>query len=414
MLNLELAWDRPARVRDGEQRHVLRVRILPAASNKSLTLHMALLLDTSGSMDGPKLQHAKEACVAAAALTRPQDRLWLAGFSGDVRPILSGETGGPELADRTRAAIAALRANGVTRTDLALAWIQSSLKPEPNTFRAGVLVTDGHPTDPTGETLKEERLNPLLQQATDAREKGITLYALGMGDAKHFNTAFLVDLANHGRGKFIPASDPAELQDGLRSCLETGVRVVVPQAKLTARALRAGVEIDRACRFRPTFVALDGAGDSSTMEWNIGALTTDEPNDLLIEIKTGGLGFGEPLGQYDVLEVTVDGGDASAVARAAIEWTNSFMSAQILNRDVDEDRLMWENNLYAELLNRTEDPVRHTQYLKQMQSNAQIAGRQDIVDRVTRDLELLQQQGVLSPDRRTKTLEQMRKPGGTS
>lgn len=413
MLNLELKWDRPARTGPNECRHVLRVRIVPSGARAGLPLRMAIALDVSGSMAGAKLEHAKEACEAVTGLLRKEDRLWLAGFSTNVTEILSDEAGGSNTCARARSAIAALQASGVTRTDLALEWIGNSLQPDPAASRVGVLITDGHATNSRGQALQDEDLKKLVGQAGALGEKGITLYAVGMGDASHFNTAFLAEVTDRARGRFIYASDPRTLVPALQDGLRSAQAVSVNQAAVVVTPLKPGVSVVAACRYRPEFAALEGVGDPTAVRYTVGSLTADGPTDVLVEVRTSPLGFGEHLGSHEVVEVIVEGGGSTASARASIEWTNSLIAAQALDSEVDKDRLMWEANIYAGMLQRTSDPARTAEVLKAIADNASRAGQPDVAARATADLEDLLKQGHLPPDRRTKTLVDVRKSGVT-
>jgi len=411
MLNLELKWDRPARTGPNECRHTLRVRIVPQVTGSGLPLRLAIALDVSGSMEGVKLQHAKAACEAVTGLLRKEDRLWLAGFSSSVTEIMCNEAGGTKACTRARSAISALQASGVTRTDLALEWIRNSLAPDPSFSRVGILITDGHATDPRGQALKDADLTTLVGQAGTVGEGGITLCAVGMGDAAHFNTAFLADLTDRGRGEFIYASDPTTLRPALESRLRSSQAIAVNQAVVTVKALRPGVRVGPACRFRPEYVALEGAGAANGDRYTIGALAAGSSTDVVVQVATPPLGFGERLGPQEVAEVTVEGGGSTTSARASIEWTNSLITAQSLDSEVDNDRLMWEVNVYAGMLQRTSDPLRTAEVLKAIADNATRAGQPDVAQRATADLDELMKQGVLPPDRRTKTMVQARKSG---
>jgi Ca-activated chloride channel family protein len=389
----------------------LRVRIVPQVTGSGLPLRLAIALDVSGSMEGEKLQHAKAACEAVTGLLRKEDRLWLAGFSTGVAEILSSATGGSKACDRVRSAIASLQASGVTRTDLALEWIGRSLQAAHGASRVGLLITDGHATDPQGQALRDTELATLVGQAGTIGGGGITLCAVGMGDAAHFNTAFLADVTDRGRGSFVYARDPGALRSSLQDQLRSAQAVAVNDAAVTVKPLKSGVSLGTVCRFRPEFAALEASGDAASMRYAIGALASGAPTDVLVQVTTAALGFGERLGSHEVVEVAVEGGGAAASARAVIEWTNSLIAAQAMDGEVDKDRLMWEVNVYAGMLQRTADPLRTAEVLKAIADNASKAGQADVARRATADLDELLKKGVLPPDRRTGTMADVRKTG---
>ena len=153
MYNLELAWDRPAHTGNIAEEHVLRVRARAVGAVKALPLRMAIALDSSSSMEGEKLKSAKDACDTMLRHLRPEDKVWIASFATRVIPLVDGVEGDSGLRSAAQAKLADLEAEGVTRTDLALEWIQRTLKAETGLVRVGILITDGHPTDTKGSHL---------------------------------------------------------------------------------------------------------------------------------------------------------------------------------------------------------------------------------------------------------------------
>lgn len=411
MLNLELEWDRPARAGSATTWHVLRIRIHPSPVQAGLPMRMAVALDTSGSMQGIKLDHAKTACEAVAGLLRPEDRLWLAGYSGTLREICCNLPGGRDAQMQVRSTISGLQATGVTRMDLALEWIRAALPIEDGTTRFGVLITDGHATDPKGKPLEGDPLSALLEIAGGVNREGITLCAVGLGDADHFNTEFLKDLTDKGRGAFVYAPDPTGLAAGLEERFRAAQSTAANQARVRLKPLRPGIDLGAACRLRPTFVALEPSERGPETAFAIGALASHEPTDMLVYVQTSPLGFGEKLGTKDVLEVTVDADGSQASANASIEWTNSLITAQSMNNEVDRDRLLWQVNDYTSRLQRTNDPLQTAELLKNIADDARAAGRNDIADRATKSLEELAKEGKLPADRKTKMLSEVRKTG---
>lgn len=162
---------------------------------------MAIALDTSSSMRGDKLEAAKAACRTVMGQLRDGDRLSLASFATGVSPLGDGS----EDPQRLQGAINSLQADGVTRTDLALAWLQDQLPPAQGLARVAVLITDGHATNRQGRYLEDTR--PLLERVREFADGGITLFTVGLGDAANFNSDFLVQLGDRGRGGFLYADD---------------------------------------------------------------------------------------------------------------------------------------------------------------------------------------------------------------
>jgi Ca-activated chloride channel family protein len=411
MFEMDLAWDRAARSGPQPTTHILRVRLSPLAKNAepaSLPLRLAIALDTSGSMAGAKLESAKAACRAVLALLRPEDRFSLAAFGDQMLPLLHSVPGGE--AEAGEEAFAALRPLGVTRTDLALDWLAHALPSEPETMRIALLITDGHPTDPQGRPIP--RAVPLLAQATDLAERGITLYTAGLGNAADFHAGFLAELSDRGRGAFLYAATPQELEPQLHARLNRAQSIAVADSELQITALVPGLRIGAACRLRPEFLPLGVPTEAEQIELALPALAGDAPTDLLLSVIVPPPAFGEPLGVRDVLEVRLRMGDTVLCSIASLTSTASYREAQQLTEEVDQDRLTWELNTYSTALARTTDTHRTSALLSDIAYTARRTGRTVLAQQAAEELESLQRTGALSPHASAEILTSTRELRG--
>ncbi|MCX6345165.1 MAG: VWA domain-containing protein [Armatimonadetes bacterium] len=372
---------------------------------------MALVLDTSTSMEGDKLKQAKLACRSVAGMLRPQDMLWFAGYATQVTPLCDGLRG-DAAQSACQEAIARLAATGVTRTDLALDWIGRSLPDESGTARVGIVVTDGHATDPRGEVLRDT--SSIIGQARDLATSSVTLCSVGLGDASHFNTPFLVDLANAGRGEFMYAGTLDELEPRLRARFAASQSVSASDARLQIKVVRPGARIRNCCRLRPEYVPLDAPTSTGDVAISIGALRSDAPTDILIEVEVPQPPFGEPVGAHNVLEVSMiaSGLNAPLSGVAAITDTKSYTEAQAFNAEVDRDRTLRDVAAYSEELSRTDDPNKTGDLLNRIADGAQKSGQLHLADDARRKLEELKRNGKLKPDSSTGLLDRAKKAGG--
>jgi len=411
MFEIDLAWDRAARSGPQATTHILRVRLRPLPRNAApttLPLRLAIALDTSGSMAGAKLESAKAACRAVLALLRPEDRFSLAAFGDTLQPLLHSVPGGE--ADAGEAAFTALQALGVTRTDLALDWLARALPAEPNSMRVALLITDGHPTNAQGHLLPHAV--PLLAQATDLGDRGITLHTVGLGNAADFHAGFLAELSDRGRGAFLYADTPQALEPQLRARLNRAQSIAVADSDLQLSALVPGVQITAACRLRPEFLPLAPPAQAEPMELALPALTGDAPTDLLLSVTVPPPAFGESLGLRDVLEVRLRIADTDICGVASITSTASYREAQHLTEDVDQDRLFWELNTYSTALARTTDTHRTSALLSDIAYTARRTGRSDLAQQAAQELDALQRTGVVSPHGSASLLTSTRELGG--
>lgn len=412
MYDLEPDWDRPARSGAQPTTHILRVRLRPAeavSSSSGLPLRLAIALDTSNSMTGSKLAHARTACEAVIAQLRTEDRLWLCGYSGEVMPMLSALPGGPAASAAAHAALEKLQASSVTRMDLALEWIQNVLPADAGVVSMGILITDGHATDFGGRLLDDSQ--PLLRQAEALSAQGIALSTVGLGDAANFNTGFLVTLADRARGGFLYADTPEALETELRMRLTTGQTMAVEEARLVVKR-EQGVRILQCCRIRPDFLPLDAPSDEDETYITVGGLRADIPTDLLLLVEVASLPTALS-GNRPVLQLHLEapGQPVSQSIALSILETTSYTISQQVNADVDNDRLYWDLNTYSSALANSDNARRTAQLLSRIEHTASRAGQEQIASQAMQQLEDLNKTGTLNAHRATGLLRSTRKLG---
>ncbi|MDF5714942.1 MAG: VWA domain-containing protein [Rhizonema sp. NSF051] len=403
MFDLQLAWDRPAKISSQISEHVLRVRIIPSGDDertRTLPLQLAVAIDTSASMQGEKWEQAKVACGELVAQLRLGDRLSLAGFADWVTPLVPHQNNEGNL----RTILDTLVAEGVTRTDLAMNWIRSV--PPLGGARVGILITDGHPTTDSGEIVED--VNPLIEQAEMMAAVGITLYTVGLGDAAHFNTAFLVSLSDKGRGTFMYADNPKLLATQLQERLQA-VQMVAVEDVILQLNLAAGVKLKSCCQFRPDYLPLN---DIATGEIRLPNLRADTSTDVLLALEVSALNPSQLSGTYTIAQIQLQILDFAPLGTdAALQFTPSYREAQQINLEVDRDRLVWDINRFSTELASVDDPLQTGELLSQIQAAALKSGHPGIALEATQQLDHLYQTGRLSAHQATGLLRATRELG---
>ncbi len=151
---------------------------------------LALVIDTSGSMRGEKLQQARDAARRLVAQLHEGDELALVAFGESARTLPRRR-----MSEAGRAAalafIDALEADGGTNlSDGLTAGAQALVEAQGS--RRLVLVSDGRPT--VGLTVSQQ----LANAASVIHERGVTVTAIGVGD--DFDSALMQRLAQQGGG----------------------------------------------------------------------------------------------------------------------------------------------------------------------------------------------------------------------
>lgn len=147
------------------------------------------VLDTSGSMDGEKIEQAKQALEFILEHLNPEDRFNIVAFSTGVR-VYEGDLEPAEDADEARRFVDDLRAVGGTNIDLGLAEALAMADGErPQII---IFLTDGLPTE--GITEADRIIANVERQASD----NVRIFAFGVGD--DVNTFLLDTIAQDSRG----------------------------------------------------------------------------------------------------------------------------------------------------------------------------------------------------------------------
>ncbi|MBI5536421.1 MAG: VWA domain-containing protein [Deltaproteobacteria bacterium] len=196
----------------------VRVSADERTSSVRTPISMVLVIDTSGSMQGQKLQDAKRASIAMLDQMHNDDMVAVVRYASDAQvavPLVSVGEG----RERARNAIERMYASG--NTDIANALrIASRLLAMDQVARPQriVLVTDGRDTSGSPRDT-----GPNVARSLAAR--GITASALGIG--VDYDAGYLTAVADRGRGNYEYIGESAGLERFLTKELrETGTTTV--------------------------------------------------------------------------------------------------------------------------------------------------------------------------------------------
>lgn len=175
----------------------------PVKGQKIIGKDIVLAVDTSGSMQGEKIEETKKALKYIINALDAQDRFSLLQFNTDVDQFRSGLM--PATAENKNAALSFvddLEANGGTNIGDALHTGVNLLNEASTRPAYLVLLTDGEPT--VGET----NINQLAKAISSKRD--IRLFDFGVGYS--VNTRLLNKMAeeNHGTAQYVEPSENIE------------------------------------------------------------------------------------------------------------------------------------------------------------------------------------------------------------
>jgi Ca-activated chloride channel homolog len=160
-----------------------------------------LVLDTSGSMEGEKVDQAKTALTYVLEHLNPEDRFNVVEFSTGVRLYDSDLQPASEAEDAVRW-VSGLEATGGTDINRALLEAMAMTQPERPTYV--LFLTDGLPTE--GET----EIPAILDNAREAAPENVRLFTFGVG--YDVDTVLLDTLVqeHHGSSSYV---EPGERID---------------------------------------------------------------------------------------------------------------------------------------------------------------------------------------------------------
>ncbi len=189
-------------------KHVLPVRMDVEATMETPTIALMLAVDRSGSMQGPKMELAKEAARATAESLAPDDLIGVVAFDSEARLAVRLQRAGNRY--RISTDIGKLTASGGTHVYPALDMAYQTLLTAPAKIKHVILLTDGQ--------APRQGIDALVRQM---KRSGITVSTVGVGSDVDHN--LLESIADRGGGRFYFTDRP-----------ETLPRIFVKETKLIA------------------------------------------------------------------------------------------------------------------------------------------------------------------------------------
>ncbi len=226
----------------------LGIDIIPKATvEQRPTLNVCLLVDSSGSMEGEKIENAKRAAIRFVEGLESKDYIGVVTFDSEVHAIVEGQ----HVMEKSilKEKIGRISASGTTEFYKGLKRAFEELKrplhtvyaPSKEPVKRVILLSDGRPTDEVPESQYAEL-------AKEMRSLGISITSLGIGD--DYNEDLLSEIANNSSGMWRHLKSPEEIHEIFSAELRSMETVLHTQPRLV---LYPGtrVEIGDVCMIEP-------------------------------------------------------------------------------------------------------------------------------------------------------------------
>jgi Ca-activated chloride channel family protein len=285
-------------VTGGQQLAYVLIEAMPTevVANVQMPLNFSLVLDHSGSMSGNKLQSLKQAAKLALDQMTPQDVVSIVIFDDKVQVVALSQPAANR--DALKRQIDDIRDGGGTEMSRGMRKGLEELCKGigPGRVSQMLLLTDG-------ETFGDEA--DCRQLTADARNQGVTIIALGLGE--EWNEQLLDDIgtASGGGSDFIPEGRPDVILKAFQRQVRLAQSTVVQNAELVLR-LVPGVMPRAVWRVTPMIDKLSHRALSDRdVQVTLGDMDAHQGQSVLVEMllpsrQPGNYRFAQAEVGYDI------------------------------------------------------------------------------------------------------------------
>ena len=280
------------------------VRIEPGMTDADAKRHIALCLDTSGSMSGEKIERVREGVRWVFGYLAEDDYLSIVGFDDDVEVLMPATRWGTVALDDADAVVQDLQAGG--GTDI-LAGLEAAydtladLEPGPDVGRRILLLSDGRDETPTESFAEFAR--------RIRREDGIAIPAAGIGD--FYDEATIRAVATASDAEWVHLARAADIENFFGRKVETLRTVVAPSPNLEL-GLPTGAEVGEVYLRRPQVREANFESVGDTVRVFLPDLLEFETQEVVFTVETPPCEAG---GRFTLVDVTLNTpGEAAGTA----------------------------------------------------------------------------------------------------
>lgn len=293
--------------------------------------HLALCIDSSDSMEGEKIQNAREGIKQAVNVLDDRDHISIVEFNTSASRVLDPTQCGSNRG-QIKEQVETIEAGGGTNIIAGMREARKALESQAERglletvlgsddeemLQWLVLVSDGKPSNPS-HIIKSllpnsSTLERHISVAEEFADAGITIQSLGVGS--EYNEDIMRGVAETTRGKLEHISDSSEIERFFCELVEEADNVVgaAPELEVTPSA---GVNVGDIYQHEPRLNEFDPSQVGGCFTFELPAITRDIAQQILIETDVPS---GEDETERRLLEIELRVGDDTVNDLAVIRY----------------------------------------------------------------------------------------------
>jgi len=289
---------------EAEQTSSLKARLVVRSrdldTDRRIPINLALVIDTSGSMEGQPIEDARAASLALLNMLRPGDRLSVVTFGSSTNVLVPSEPLRRRGLVRLRERIAEMSAQGTT--DLG-GGLQAGLQQvmahlDDSGINRVVLLSDGVPNDAT----------PIEGLAGAAGQRGVPIIALGLG--LDYDEILLGRMAQLSGGRYHYIEDSNRVAEVFQSEVLRLQRVVARNTILNVMP-GPGVSIE-------TVIGQEVTRNGRGVQLSLGELADGDEREFVVQLVTPERRVGANVELFDAVVSYSDAIEASGTIESRL------------------------------------------------------------------------------------------------
>lgn len=325
MASIDTSVNRPNVPADGTT-VTAEIDVEPGEQEQEMRRHIALCIDTSGSMEGDNIKRARDGAAWVFGLLADDDYVSIVAFDTEAEVILPA-TRWSDL-DRQTAMdhVEELTAGGGTDMYNGLKAAKETLSSSatgPDTVNRLLLLSDGKDNERT-----PDEFEGLAEEIDDA---GIRIQSAGIGT--DYNEDTIRTLGTIGRGTWTHLEAPGDIEDFFGEAVEQAGSVVAPDAHLDLD-VAPGVEVSEVYRALPQAQEVSPDWEANATRIKLPDLIERENQRVVLKIHAPP----REAGTEEVLaDVTLSARGDTASDQIAVTYTEDQAELAEHNESVDID-----------------------------------------------------------------------------